>query len=87
MTDVMNPSHTAVFSFPMQVDKDAVFRTAMSAIDQLTLWKIYQEYWCEHKPSVTISVNENAWIEGKAWVFVAFEMMRDVSCRRMSEHK
>ena len=46
--DVMNPSHTAVFSFPMSVHKDAVFRTDMSAIDQLKLWKVYQENWCEH---------------------------------------
>ena len=44
--DVMNPSHTAVFSFPMQANKDAIFRTDMTAIKQLELWKIYQEHWC-----------------------------------------
>ena len=84
--DVMNPSHTAVFSFPMQVNKDAVFRTDMSAIDQLKLWKIYQEYWCEHKPSVTISVKENEWLEVGAWVFDNFDMMSGVSFLPFSEH-
>ena len=84
--DVMNPSHTAVFSFPMQVNKDAVFRTDMSAIDQLKLWKIYQEYWCEHKPSVTISVKESEWLEVGAWVYENFDMMSGVSFLPFSEH-
>ena len=58
----------------------------MSAIDQLKLWKIYQEYWCEHKPSVTISVKENEWLEVGAWVFDNFDMMSGVSFLPFSEH-
>jgi ribonucleoside-diphosphate reductase alpha chain len=84
--DVMNPSHTAVFSFPMSVHKDAVFRTDMSAIDQLKLWKVYQENWCEHKPSVTISVKESEWLEVGAWVYDNFDMMSGVSFLPFSEH-
>ena len=84
--DVMNPSHTAVFSFPMQVNKDAVFRTDMTAIDQLKLWKIYQEHWCEHKPSVTISVKEDEWLDVGAWVYENFDMMSGVSFLPFSEH-
>ena len=84
--DVMNPSHTAVFSFPMSVHKDAVFRTDMTAIDQLKLWKVYQENWCEHKPSVTISVKENEWLEVGAWVYDNFDMMSGVSFLPFSEH-
>jgi ribonucleoside-diphosphate reductase alpha chain len=84
--DVMNPSHTAVFSFPMSVHKDAVFRTDMSAIDQLKLWKVYQENWCEHKPSVTISVKEDEWLEVGAWVYNNFDMMSGVSFLPFSEH-
>ena len=84
--DVMNPSHTAVFSFPMKVDKGAVFRTDMTAIDQLKLWKIYQEAWCEHKPSVTISVKEHEWLEVGAWVYDNFDMMSGVSFLPFSEH-
>ena len=84
--DVMNPSHTSVFSFPHKVDQSAVFRTDMTAIQQLELWKTYQENWCEHKPSVTISVKENEWLEVGAWVFENFNYMSGVSFLPFSEH-
>ena len=70
---------TSVFSFPMKVDDGAVFRTDLSAIEQLELWLTYQKYWCEHKPSVTISVKENEWLDVGAWVFKHFDFMRGVS--------
>ena len=84
--DEMNPSHTAVFSFPMKVDRSAVFRTDLTAIEQLDLWKIYQEHWCEHKPSVTISVKESEWMEVGAWVYANFDQMSGVSFLPFSEH-
>ena len=84
--DEMNPSHTAVFSFPMKVDRSAVFRTDLTAIQQLDLWKIYQEHWCEHKPSVTISVKEDEWMEVGAWVYKDFDQMSGVSFLPFSEH-
>ena len=84
--DVMNPSHTAVFSFPMKVDKGAVFRTDMTAIEQLKLWLEYQKHWCEHKPSVTISVKEHEWLEVGAWVYEHFDYMSGVSFLPFSEH-
>ena len=84
--DVMNPTNTAVFSFPMKVDKGAVFRTDMSAIEQLELWLTYQKHWCEHKPSVTISVKDNEWMEVGAWVYKHFDWMSGVSFLPFSEH-
>ena len=84
--DVMNPSNTAVFSFPMKVHSDAVFRTDMTAIEQLELWLTYQKYWCEHKPSVTISVKEDEWMEVGAWVYENFDWMSGVSFLPFSEH-
>jgi len=84
--DVMNPTNTAVFSFPMKVDKGAVFRTDMSAIEQLELWLTYQKHWCEHKPSVTISVKEDEWMEVGAWVYKHFDWMSGVSFLPFSEH-
>ncbi len=84
--DQMNPSHTSVFSFPMKVNRSAVFRTDMSAIEQLELWLIYQKHWCEHKPSVTISVKENEWLEVGAWVYEQFDFMSGVSFLPFSEH-
>ena len=84
--DHTNPSHTSIFSFPMKVHKSAVFRTDMSAIEQLELWKTYQEHWCEHKPSVTISVKENEWLDVGAWVYENFDYMSGVSFLPFSEH-
>ena len=84
--DVMNPSHTAVFSFPMKVNEDSVFRTDMSAIEQLELWLVYQKHWCEHKPSVTISVKEYEWLDVGAWVYENFDYMSGVSFLPFSEH-
>ena len=84
--DVMNPNHTSVFSFPMKVDRGAVFRTDMTAIEQLELWLTYQKNWCEHKPSVTISVKEHEWLEVGAWVYEHFDYMSGVSFLPFSEH-
>jgi ribonucleoside-diphosphate reductase alpha chain len=84
--DVMNPANTAVFSFPMKVDKTAVFRTDMNAIEQLELWLTYQKHWCEHKPSVTISVKEDEWMEVGSWVYKNFDWMSGVSFLPFSEH-
>ena len=84
--DVMNPTHTSVFSFPMKVDENSVFRTDMSAIEQLELWLTYQKHWCEHKPSVTISVKEHEWLEVGAWVYENFDYMSGVSFLPFNDH-
>ena len=84
--DVTKPDHTTVFSFPMKSPKDAVFRMDMSALEQLELWKTYQESWCEHKPSVTISVKEDEWVDGAAWVFENFDSISGISFLPFSEH-
>ena len=84
--DVTNPSNTSVFSFPVKVDKSAVFRTDMSAIEQLELWLTYQKHWCEHKPSVTISVKEEEWFDVGAWTYKHFDFMSGVSFLPFSEH-
>ena len=84
--DVMKPHDTTVFSFPIKCSPDAVFRQDMTAIEQLELWKIYQVHWCEHKPSVTISVKEEEWIDVGAWVYKNFDLMSGVSFLPYSEH-
>jgi|TARA_B100001094_G_scaffold14431_1_gene12501 ribonucleoside-diphosphate reductase alpha chain len=84
--DVMKPDHTYVFSFPMKAPENAVMRQDMSAIEQLELWLVYQKHWCEHKPSVTISVKEDEWFEVGAWVYKHFDWMSGVSFLPYSEH-
>ncbi len=84
--DVMKPDSTTVFSFPMKSPKGAVTRTGMTAIEQLELWLTYQRHWCEHKPSVTISVKENEWMDVGAWVYEHFDEVSGISFLPFSEH-
>ena len=83
---VMRPNNVYVFSFPMKAPDNAVFRTDMSAIEQLELWVTYQDNWCEHKPSVTISVKEHEWLDVGAWVYNHFDKMSGVSFLPFSDH-
>jgi ribonucleoside-diphosphate reductase alpha chain len=84
--DVTKPDHTYVFSFPMKGPENAIYRKDMSAIEQLELWLTYQRHWCEHKPSITVTVKENEWPEVGAWVWNHFEEMSGVSFLPYSEH-
>ena len=84
--DVTKPEHTTVFSFPMKSPKDAVFRMDMTALEQLNLWKTYADHWCEHKPSVTISVKEHEWVEVASWVWENFDYISGISFLPFSEH-
>ena len=84
--DVMKPDSTTVFSFPMQSPAGAVCRTDMTAIEQLELWLMYQRHWCEHKPSVTISVKEEEWMDVGSWVYKHFDEVSGISFLPFSEH-
>lgn len=84
--DVTKPDHTTVFSFPQKSPDGAVCRTDMNAIEQLELWKIYQDAWCEHKPSVTISVKEDEWMGVGNWVWDNFDNISGISFLPFSEH-
>ena len=77
---------TTVFSFPVMSPHRAVTRNDMSAIEQLEMWLIYQRYWCEHKPSVTISVRDDEWLAVGAFVFEHFDEMSGVSFLPHSDH-
>jgi ribonucleoside-diphosphate reductase alpha chain len=83
--DVTNNS-TLVFSFPIRAPKTAVTRNELSAIEQLELWKIYQDNWCEHKPSITVYVEDKEWLEVGAWVYKNFDILSGVSFLPKSDH-
>lgn len=84
--DVRNPESTAVFSFPFKAPDGAVCRTDRTAIEQLELWLTYQRSWCEHKPSVTISVKDEEWPDVVAWVWKYFDEISGVSFLPFSDH-
>jgi len=84
--DVMKPDSVKVFTFPTKAPKGAVLRNDRSAIEQLELWLTYQRYYCEHKPSVTVSVRENEWMEVGSWVYKHFDEVSGVSFLPHSDH-
>ena len=84
--DVMKPDSTTVFSFPMKSPTGAVTRTEMTAIQQLEYWLMFQRHWCEHKPSVTISVKEDEWMDVGAWVYKNFDEVSGISFLPFSDH-
>ena len=83
---VMKPDSTTVFSFPVKAPDGAVTRNDMSAIEQLELWKTYALHWCEHKPSVTITVREEEWMKVGAWVYDNFDICSGVSFLPHTDH-
>ena len=83
---VMKPDSTVVFSFPVKSPELAVTRNDMTAVEQLELWLTYQRHWCEHKPSVTISVRDSEWLSVGAFVYEHFDEMSGVSFLPHSDH-
>ncbi len=83
---VMKGDTTTVFSFPQKSPAGAVTRNDMTALEQLDLWLTYQRHWCEHKPSVTISVRDSEWMHVGAFVYEHFDEMSGVSFLPHSDH-
>jgi len=84
--DVMKPHDTTVFSFPVKAPSNAITRDRVNAIQQLEIWLTYQRHWCEHKPSVTITVKEDEWMEVGAWVYKHFDECSGISFLPYSDH-
>lgn len=84
--DQLRPDSTAVVSFAMTAPAGAITRDKVNALQALELWLLYQREWCEHKPSVTISVRDDEWMAVGAWVYKHFDEVSGVSFLPMSEH-
>jgi ribonucleoside-diphosphate reductase alpha chain len=83
---VMKPDTTVVFSFPQKAPEGAIVTSDMTAIEQLEMWLMYQRNWAEHKPSVTINVRSDEWLEVGAFVYKNFDEMSGVSFLPYNEH-
>ena len=84
--DVMKPNDTYVFSFPVKAPEGAITRSDLTAIEHLNIWLVYQRAWCEHKPSITVSVKEDEWMEVGAWVYKYFDEVSGISFLPHSDH-
>jgi len=75
-----------VFAFPIKSPVGGTTRDGLDAISHLQLWKTYAEHWCEHKPSITVNVREDEWLEVGAWVYKHFDKISGVSFLPYSDH-
>lgn len=79
------PDQRWVLSFPINA-VGSRFRNDETAIEQLEFWRMYNDHWCEHKPSITISVSDHEWMEVGAYVYNNFEYMSGVSFLPTADH-
>ena len=82
---VYKPEQTTVFSFPQRAP-DGLTREDVDSISHLELWLTYQRKFTEHKPSITVSVEEKDWPKVGAWVWENFNELSGVSFLPYSEH-
>jgi ribonucleoside-diphosphate reductase alpha chain len=84
--DVMKPDQTTVFSFAQKAPLGSSTREDLTAIAHLELWQFIQDEWCEHKPSITVNVREDEWLDVGAWVYEHFNTISGVAFLPYSEH-
>lgn len=83
---VVAPKNTTVFTFPQKSPSNSICRTEISAIEHLELYLAFQDTYCEHKPSITISVKEHEWLDVGAWVYKHMNELIGVSFLPYSDH-
>ena len=84
--DVTNPDNIMVFDFPQKAPTGAMITNDLTALQHLELWLAYQEFWCEHKPSITVSVAEDEWMSVGSWVWDHFDDVSGISFLPKSDH-
>ena len=77
-SDVMKDSNW-VFSFPMKSPSHCRIASEMTAIEQLEHYLMFNIYWTEHNPSITVYVREHEWLDVAAWVYKNFDYLNGVS--------
>jgi ribonucleoside-diphosphate reductase alpha chain len=84
--DMFKPDQTTVFSFPIKSPKGSITRDELTALDHLELWRIIQDNWCEHKPSITVNLRDHEWMEAGAWVYENFDKISGIAFLPYSDH-
>ena len=84
--EITHPDSMTVFYFPMKAPNESIIRTERSALEQLWLYQIYSENWCEHNPSISIYVREDEWIEVLAWIYKNWDNCNGLSFFPADDH-
>jgi len=82
----LSNSQNVIFSFPVAAPENAICRTDKTALQQLKFWKIYATTWCEHKPSITVSIKEHEWLEVGAWLHDNFHYLSGIAFLNNDDH-
>ena len=82
----LSNSQNVIFSFPVAAPENAICRTDKTALQQLKFWKIYATTWCEHKPSITVSIKEHEWLEVGAWLHDNFHYLSGIAFLPFDDH-
>ena len=83
--DVMSKS-SLVFSFPIKSPDSSTTVKQVGAMEQLKLWKKYQDYWCEHKPSITVYYTDDEFLQVSQWIWENFDTVSGISLLPVSDH-
>jgi ribonucleoside-diphosphate reductase alpha chain len=83
---VMNPNSTAVFTFAQSAPSGSLTQDELQAIDHLNLWLAYQEYYCQHKPSITVNYSDSEFMPVGQWVWENFDKISGISFLPKSDH-
>jgi ribonucleoside-diphosphate reductase alpha chain len=83
---VMNPDSTAVFTFAQSAPSGSLTQDELQAIDHLNLWLAYQEYYCQHKPSITVNYSDSEFMPVGQWVWENFDKISGISFLPKSDH-
>jgi len=83
--DVMSPT-SSVFSFPIKAPESSVTVKQVGAMQQLELWKAYQNHWCEHKPSITVYYTDDEFLQVAQWIWENFDLCSGISLLPYSDH-
>ena len=78
VTDPYN-TEALVFAFPVKAPSESVVREKIDAISHLETWKKFAVHWCEHKPSITVYVEESEWMKVGAWCYDNLDILSGVS--------
>ena len=83
--DLMSPS-SLVYSFPVKSPKSSTTVKQVGAMQQLALWKLYQNHWCEHKPSITVYYTDDEFLQVAQWIWDNFDICSGISLLPVSDH-
>lgn len=75
-----------VFEFPQAAPKGAITASEFLGVQQLELWKLYQDHWCEHKPSITVYYRDQDFFELGQWVYNHFDEVSGVAFLPYDDH-